>query len=97
MLHKNNHVYKKLVNIKVKGTNEQRKEKLMGEIDLNISEFVGSIRKEIDVSLNKALPNSTISIELTISKELFGNMQVPSGEHEESSEEDISPDSKHRD
>ena len=90
---KNNTIYKKLINIRIKGTNEQKKDKLLGEIDLNISEFVGNVRKEMDVALNKALPNSTISIDLTITKELSGNMQAPIGEHEESSDEEMSPDS----
>ena len=53
----------------MKGVNEEGKPKILGEINLNISSYVGNVQRELHVSLNRAMPGSTVLIEITVSKD----------------------------
>ena len=66
---KNNNTYQKFALFKVRGNNEEGKPKILGEINLNISSYVGNVQRELQVSLNRSLPGSTMLIEITISQE----------------------------
>ena len=69
--------FKKLAVIRVKGYTESggNKEKIMGEIELDISNFVGIAGETKTLFLNKALPNSTLTLQISIQQDL-GNAKA---------------------
>lgn len=61
---------------------------MLGEISFNISPYVGEIQREITVALNRAMPNSSILLEITISKDPIDKIGEKPGE---ASSDDDSP------
>ena len=53
----------------MRGQNGEGKEKILGEVNLNISSYVGVVNRELQVQLNRAMPGSSILIEISITKE----------------------------
>ena len=60
--------FKKMAVIRVKGYMESfgNKEKVIGELELDISNFVGVAGETKTLQLNKAFPNSTLTISISI-------------------------------
>lgn len=64
--------HKKIATLKVTGFTESlgfKKESLIGQLDLDISHFVGSVNELKQFNLNKAPANSMISLQISIIKD----------------------------
>ena len=69
--------------IRVKGfttTEGQPKEKIFGELEMDISAYVGAQNEIKSLLLNKALPNSVINLQLTVGMPGEEDLQVESSD-----------------
>lgn len=63
---KNGNAYKKMIKLKVKGYNFLNYEKILGELELDVSNYVGSFKRNVELELQKSVPNSKVKLEITV-------------------------------
>lgn len=60
--------HKKLAIFKVKGYNKNKKQKVLGELQIDLANFVGYEQKELELGLTKSVPNAKMTMEISISQ-----------------------------
>ena len=63
---KSEKISKKTVKLKIKGFNFLNYEKTLGELEIDVSKYTDSFKKEEELELTKSLPGAKVKLEITV-------------------------------